>query len=207
MLTTSRLPATMEHQVPNRPTHIFEELLGAARGTAAIVMGDHGAASYFDFSPRGLAGSFIAFLVANVVNAYLPALPGSPDDGLPVGKVLLVAVVLQAMQFAFSAIVLRQLARLDGFVPYMAAHNWAAFFITVILSILTVIGLPITLVFAVLAILALVIEVNIARLIVTLRFWQIVMLLIAQAVGGCIGLLVMIAVLPLPAGALGLPSG
>ncbi len=117
-------------------------------------------------------------------------------------------MVLQAMQFAFSAIVLRQLARLDGFVPYMAAHNWAAFFITVILSILTVIGLPITfLVFAVLAILALVIEVNIARLIVTLRFWQIVMLLIAQAVGGCIGLLVMIAVLPLPAGALGLPSG
>ena len=38
----------------------------------------------------------------------------------------------------------------------------------------------------------------------TLRPWQIVMLLVAQAVGVCIGAILISAVLPLPAGTLGL---
>jgi hypothetical protein len=205
MLTTRRPPAAMEDKVPNRPTHIIEELLAAARGTVAIALGDRRAASYFDFTPRGLAGSFIAFLVATTFSAYLPALTGTADDGMPIGRLLLMAGVLVAVQLAFSALVLRQLNRLDGFVPYMVADNWATFFVTVLSALLTFFGLSSDIALVVLAILVLVIEINIARLIVTLRPWQIVMLLVAQVVGVCVGAVLISAVLPLPAGMLALP--
>jgi hypothetical protein len=196
----------MEHKVPNRPTHIIDELLAAARGTVAIALGDRRAAGYFDFSLRGLAGSFIAFLVATTFSAYLPVLTGTANDGVPVGRLLLMAGVLVAVQLAFSALVLRQLNRLDGFVPYMVADNWATFFVTALSALLTFFGLSSDIALVVLAILVLVIEINIARLIVTLKPWQIVMLLVAQVVGVCVGAVLISAVLPLPPGTLGLAT-
>jgi hypothetical protein len=47
-------------------------------------------------------------------------------------------------------------------------------------------------------IVVIVVEVNIARLIVTLTPWQIVALLAVQAIGGFIGLMIIGAILPAP---------
>jgi len=183
----------------NRPTTLFEELISAARGVAAIVAGDRRAAACFDFSPRGLAGSFIAFLVAMVVNAYMPDLNAdSSAAALPATRLLTIGAFLFAAQVAFSALVLRQLNRLDGFVPYLVADNWTTFFVVAVSTILALMGVPSDFVVLVGGALALIVEINIARLILTLRPWQIAMFLVAQVVGVAIGLILVWSVFPLP---------
>jgi len=193
--------------LPNTPTTIIEELASAARGVAALIVGDRRAVSYFDFSRRGLAGSFIAFLVATVFSAYVPLIGGSGQDGqISTGRLLLMAVFLFGVQIGFSALVLRQLNRLDGFVPYLVADNWATFFITAISTVLNAFGLAGDFALIAIGILVLVVEVNISRLIVTLSPWQIAMFLVAQLVGVAIGLIVIGLVFPLPADLLNAPA-
>ena len=185
--------------MPNRPTTIIEELVAAARGVAAIVVGDRRAVSYFDFSRRGLAGSFIAFLVATAFSAYLPLVGGGGQETqIPTGRLLLMAVFLFGVQIGFSALVLRQLNRLDGFVPYLVADNWATFFITAISTLLNTFGLAGDFALILVGILVLVVEINISRLIVTLSPWQIAMFLVAQLVGVALGLIVIGLIFPLP---------
>lgn len=186
--------------MPNKPTTIIDELIAAARGVAAILVGDRKAASHFDFSLRGLAGSFVAFLVATAFSAYVPVLTGSSDASrMPIGGLVLVELFLFAVQMGFSALVLRQLHRMDGFVPYLVADNWATFFVTAISTLLNVLGLTGDFMVLLIGLVVIVIEVNIARLIVTLSPWQIAMFLIAQIVGVLCGLLLLVMLVPLPA--------
>lgn len=185
--------------MPQRPSNIIEEMVAAARGVAAVVVGDRRAPAFFDFSLRGLAGSFIAFLVATAFSAYLPILTGSGDGGIPTSRLILMAALLFAVQLGCTALVLRQLNRLDRFVPYLIADNWATFYVTAISSLLTVFGLSSDIAILLVGLLVLVIEINIARLVVSLGGWQIAMLLVAQLVGVCVGLLVVGLVIPLPA--------
>lgn len=185
--------------MPKPPTTIVEELIAAARGVAAIVTGDRRAAGYFDFSQRGLAGSFIAFLVATTFSAFLPSVGGDSGYGaLPPGRLITIAGFLFAVQIGFSALVLRQLKRLDGFVPYLVADNWATFFLTAISSLLTLMGIGGDFVVIVVGILVLIVEINTARLIVTLSPWQIAMFLVAQLVGVALGLIVISLFVPVP---------
>lgn len=190
--------------MPQPTSTIIEEMVAAARGIAAVTVGDRRAPSYFDFSLRGLAGSFIAFLVATAFGAYLPTFIGRADTGLPTSRLILMAGLLFAAQLGFSALALRQIKRLDGLLPYLVADNWAAFYVTALSSILMLVGLPSTIAIGIVDILVLVIEINIARVIVMLGPWQIAMLLIAQLVGVCVGLLVIALVVPLPAAAVAL---
>ena len=178
----------------------LEELMAAGRGVLGLLMGDRRAGSYFDFSRRGLAGSFIAFLAVTALNAVLPVVLGVKEPGGIARGVLMVAILF-AMQLAFSAIVLRQLKRMDGLVPYLVADNWATFFLTLISAALAAAGVDGDAVLVVLAIVVIVIEVNIARLIVTLSPLQIAMFLIAQVVGVSIGLAIIGFTFPLPDGA------
>ena len=182
----------------NKPTTIIDELVAAARGVAAILMGDRRAAACFDFSPRGLTGSFIAFLVATAASAYLPTVGGSGDAQLPTWRLLAMAGFLFVVQVGFSALVLRQLKRLDAFVPYLTADNWATFFVTAISSVFLVLGVSEYVVSLVVGLFVLVIEINIARLIMTLRPWQVVLFLVAQLVAVSIGLIIVGVVFPLP---------
>jgi hypothetical protein len=175
----------------------IEEMMAAGRGVIGLVIGDRQAGSYFDFSRRGLAGSFIAFLLITGLNAVLPLVLGDRDPGGIARSILMVAILF-AMQVAFSAIVLRQIKRLDGLVPYLVADNWATFFLTLISAALAAAGLSGDPVLIVLGIVVLVVEVNIARLIVTLSPLQIAMFLIAQVVGVSIGLIVIGFTFPLP---------
>ncbi|MBI4921145.1 MAG: hypothetical protein HY834_05305 [Devosia nanyangense] len=175
----------------------LEELMAAGRGVIGLLIGNRQAGSYFDFSYRGLAGSFIAFLAVTGLNAVLPVVLGIKDPG-GIGRAILMVAILFVLQLAFSAIVLRQLKRLDGLVPYVVADNWATFFLTLISGGLAAAGINGDAVLIVLGIVVIVIEVNIARLIVTLSPLQIAMFLIAQLVGVSIGLAIIGLAFPLP---------
>ncbi len=198
MLATRRAPRRRWIDVPQNPTTLLDEMLAAARGVPAIVMGDRKAGRYFDFSRRGLAGSFIALIVATVLNAYMPSFTGGDSSSLPPAQGLAIAAFLFAMQIGFSVLVLRQINRLDALAPYLVADNWATFFINLLFLVLALVGLPTEVAVLVPAILALVIEINTARVIMTLGRWQIAMLIVAQVVGLGLGLLVLGMFLPLP---------
>lgn len=184
----------------------LEELMAAGRGVIALLIGDRRAASYFDVSERGLAGSFIAFLAVTALNATLPVLLGIKNSGGIARSILMVAILF-ALQLAFSAIVLRQLKRLDGLIPYLVADNWATFFLTLISGALAAAGVDGDPVLVVLAIVVIVVEVNIARLILMLSPLQIAMFLIAQLVGVSIGLAIIGVTFPLPPDATTAVSG
>ena len=175
----------------------LEELMAAGRGVIGLLIGDRKAGDYFDYSQRGLAGSFIAFLAVTGLNAVLPLIVGPRDPGGIARGVLMVAILF-VLQLGFSAIVLRQLKRMDGLVPYLVADNWATFFLTLISAALAAAGVSGDPVLIVLGIVVIVVEVNIARLIVTLSPLQIAMFLIAQLVGVCIGLGIIGLTFPLP---------
>lgn len=173
---------------------LLDELVAAGRGCVALIVGDRRAAAWFDLSPRGLVGSFIALLVALTLSAYWPTLlgvrmqPGAPTLELLGGAILFVT------QLVASAILLRQIGRLDGLVPYIVADNWATFYAILISALLAAVGMgPIVFI---LLIVAIVVEINIARLIVTLTTTQIVMFIIARLVGGLAGWLVVAAMFP-----------
>lgn len=175
---------------------IIQELGAAARGSVALVLGDRRAAGYFDFSPRGVAGSFIAFLAATLFNALLPLLLGAEPEPGGITKSLVLVAILFAFQVGFSALVLRQLGRLDGLMPYLVADNWATFFITALAALLTVVNIAGDFALVLVAILVIVVEINIARLIVTLSPLQIAMFIVAQLVGALVGWLLVHQLFP-----------
>jgi hypothetical protein len=176
-------------------TSIIDDIRLAARGVAGLMIGDRKAAGYFDFSDRGLVTSFIAFLVVTAANAALPKLLGMGSG--PIFRSIAMVAILFVFQIGFTVIVLRQLKRLDGLVPYLVADNWATFFITIGSTLLALAGLTGDVAIIAIGLMVIIVEINIARLIVTLSPLQIAMLLIAQLVGVSIGLLVVGMVLPL----------
>lgn len=173
------------------------EMRNAAVGMIALLTGRRDASSYFDLTYHGLAGSFIAVLVATALNAYLPSLMGMAEpEGFAAWQAFFIAVVFYASQMGFSAIVLTQIRRLDGLLPYVVADNWASFFVTLVSIILGLMQVQAEFAMMLVAIPVIIIEVNIARLIVTLGFMQIVMFLVAQFVGVMVTLLAIGSLLP-----------
>lgn len=185
--------------MPDRPTTFLEELVAAGRGVAALIVGDRKAPQYFDLSQRGLVGSFIGLLAITFASALLPlVMPGAGGTGYSIGRATLIAVILFAFQIGFAAIVLRQMKRLDGLRPYVVADNWASVYISVGQLLLSLVGFQGEIAFFALSILVIVVEINIARLIVTLSPLQIAMFMIAQLVGVSIALIVVGTLFPSP---------
>ena len=182
--------------MPAQQTTLLEELTAAARGCLALLVGDRRAPGYFDFSLRGLAGSFVAFLVATLFNAISPMVLGIEAPPGTMTRGLILVAVLFAAQIGFSALVLRQIGRLDGLVPYLVADNWATFFITIFSTLLMIAGIGDEFAIIALGILVIIVEINVARLIVTLPGLQIAMFLIAQLVGVTIALFLISLVWP-----------
>ncbi len=180
----------------SKPTTLIEELIRAARGVAGLVIGDRKSPGYFDFSQRGLYGSFIAYLLILGLNAYAPILLGVPDSQGTVLRVALSNILVYVAQIASCALALRQLDKRSSFVPYLVANNWASFFFVVIALLVgtTSGGVGITLL--ILGILVIVVEVNIARLVIGLTAMKVVFFLVAQLVGGGIGLLLLTLIFP-----------
>jgi hypothetical protein len=173
----------------------IEEMMAAGRGVLGLLTGDRQAGSYFDLGQRGLLGSFIALLLITALNAVLPIILGDATESITRG-VATVALML-VLQIGFSIIVLRQVGRMDGLVPYLVADNWATFFLTLISAALAAAGLANDLTLVILAVVVVIVEVNIARLILTLPPLQIAMFLVAQLVGVSVGLAIISLLFPL----------
>jgi hypothetical protein len=173
----------------------LEELMAAGRGVVSLLIGDRKAGSYFDFSRRGLVGSFIALALARALAASLPMMLGPTTPGI-VTRSIVFDVLLLVLEVACSAIALRQMQRLDGMVPYLVADNWATFFRTLIAAALAAAGVSDQLTAIVLVVVAILIEVNIARVVVGLSPLQIAIFLIAQLVGASIAVLLFGQIFP-----------
>ncbi|VAW16686.1 hypothetical protein MNBD_ALPHA12-305 [hydrothermal vent metagenome] len=174
---------------------LIDEMIAAARGTIALLAGKRSAAKYYDLSLKGLMGSLIAFVVAVTFNAFAPHFSGSSAAPQPWQALIMVAL-LYVFQTGFGALVLNQFGRLDGLVPYLVADNWATFFITAISGIMVFAGLNADGAILVVGLLVIILEINIARLIVTLKPIQIAIFIIAQLVGAFVGLMVLGAIFP-----------
>jgi hypothetical protein len=184
--------------VTSGPSRYIDEIAAAGRGVVALIVGDRNAPGFFDFSTRGLVGSFIAFVAIIGMSVFVPFIvAGGQTHGAVAQSVLSLGIGV-ALQIGFSAILLNQLKRLDGLVPYLVADNWANAFLVAALTLVSLVGLdglPMALVFAVVG---LIVEVNVARLVVTLTPVQIVMLLVAQMLAGLVWLLLVGMLLPTP---------
>ncbi|WIY53337.1 hypothetical protein O9Z70_02025 [Devosia sp. YIM 151766] len=181
----------------SRQTFI-EEAVSAARGCLALVLGRRDAASWFDFSHRGLAGSLLAVLLALLVTGFGPLLLGLPvPAGAPTQSIVMNGVLFVA-QAAMAWIVLRQMGRSDGFVPYLVASNWVTMLSGILLLFSLLFGEAGLVVLLAMVIVAMLTFINIGRFIVTLQPMQIVLLFISQSVGVFLALGVLALFLPVP---------
>lgn len=172
--------------MPQEQRNFIEEAVAAARGVAGLVVGNREVERWFNLTPHGLIGSLIALLAVTGISAVLPMVMGHPGAVL---RGLAGYGLLLALQVACSAIVLWQVKRLDGFMPYLTAANWASVYVTVISTALNLVGVSDEFLSLPLAVLVIVIAVNIGRLIVKLPPLQVAMFVIAQTVGAVIGTL------------------
>jgi hypothetical protein len=184
--------------VPDRQKSFFDEVVAAGRGVVALIVGDRKAPQYFDLSQSGLVGSFIGLLAITFVSAVLPLALPAAGEGYSIARSAMIAVILFAFQVGFAAIVLRQMKRLDGLRPYVVADNWASVYISLGQLLLSFVGFQGEFAFFALSILVIIVEINIARLIVTLTPLQIAMFMIAQLVGVAIALIIIGIVFPSP---------
>ena len=184
----------------------IEEAVSAGRGVLALIVGDRKAGRFFDLGLRGLTGSLIAFLGVNAVMAYAPALLSPSPQGGGIGTGLLMSLGLAAIPIALAALVLRQMKRLDGFVPFLVADFWANSFLSVVMALLLLAGSPFEITVIGLGIVVLVVEINIARLIVSLTPLQIASFVVAQFAGGLIGVMLLGMLLGAPADVGAIPA-
>ena len=172
-------------------------MTAAARGVLALIVGNRQAADHFDFSQRGLVGSFIALLAVILLETTLPIMFGATAAGGSVFRTVASVAILLAFGIGTAAIVLRRFNRPDGLVPYIITINWANFYVTVAVDLLILVGFPADILIIAMLITGLVLQINIGRLIVTLSPLQIAIFLIAQLVGISIGLLFVGMLLPI----------
>ncbi|WP_240232096.1 hypothetical protein [Devosia lacusdianchii] len=183
-----------------QPTATFlDEVMTAARGCVALVIGNRQAPSYFDFSQRGLIGSLIAVVIAIGLAGFGPMLIGA---NLPPGTAtqsIIVNAALFLAQAGTGFVALRQMGRQDGFVPYMVASNWVTLASAVLLLLSTLLGALGIVVLILVVIVAIATFINIGRLVVTLTPLQIGILFVSQAVGVFLALAVVAVLIGPPA--------
>ena len=177
--------------MPQSSPTFVAEAIDAARGAWALVIGRQDAARYFDFSMRGVVTSFIALVLAVAVSVFGPQLLGVPSPAGAAAGMTLLSAVLFALQIGAAYIVLNMLGRLDGFMPYLVADNWVNFYVSLVgaLSIVLLGGSDIMLL--VVGLISIIVEINIARRILTLAPMQIVFFIVAQIVAQFVGLLIL----------------
>jgi hypothetical protein len=183
--------------VANRQSTLFEEAVRALGGTWRLLLGRSDALSRFDFSQRGLAGSFIPLVLAFVAFVVFMGLGSGQGPTVSGAGLLFICGALVSARFVALRLVLPRLDAQHGFRPALVASNWSNAIVLAALLIATVVGafvgalvlgpdagavlVDIVLVaWAALAIAAFTVEVNILRLAVGLRGGEVFMVLAAQ---------------------------
>lgn len=169
----------------------LEETLSAIQGCWALITGRQDAARYFDFTQRGLIGSFIALVLATGISVFGPMLLGVPAQPGAATSAAMLAGLLFALQLGAAYIVLRQMGRLDGLVPFIVADNWVNFVVSLFGTIILVLLGGSDIMLFVVGIVSIVIEVNIARRILTLAPLQVATFIVVQIVAQLIGVLIL----------------
>ncbi len=169
----------------------LEEAMSAVRGSWALITGRPESARYFDFTQRGLVGSFIALVLATGISVFGPMLLGVPSQGGAATGAVMLAVMLFALQIAAAYIVLRQMGRLDGLVPFIVADNWVNFVVSLFGTVVLVLLGGSEVMLLAVGIVSIVIEVNIARRIITLSPLQVATFIVVQIVAQLIGVLIL----------------
>lgn len=180
-----------------RRSTLFEEALRAVGGTWRLVLGRREATSGFDFSQRGLAGSFIALIVAYVLFTAITGIGAAARQTMSPSGQLFIIGTLTAARFGALRIVLPRLDALHAVRPVMVASNWvnaiavgglvtATFCLAFVGAMMlgptaadTLVAIILTLWVAT-AIATLVAEVNILRIVAGLGGGEVVMVLAAQ---------------------------
>lgn len=186
----------------NRQTSFLEELGPAARGTLALLVGDRKAAGFFDFSLRGLVGSFIALLLAAGLTVLIVDLVAGHASRGPAWEFMLIEVIALAGQLGFAALALRQMRRLDGFVPFVTAYNWTSAYLLMASLVFGLVDTAGLFSLFVIGVAGIILMVNLARLIVTLSPMQIAIFIVAQFIGVLVALVVALMLFPIPMEAL-----
>lgn len=144
------------------------EALDAIVGTLALLTGRRDAASRFDFTLAGVAGSLIALVLVAGVDALLPRLLGA-SGAISSLEALVFSLALFAVQLGVSVAILNWLKRLDAVVPFFVTYNWSAAVLSVAFTLATLGGVPGEAGMVFFALMGLVVQINIGRLILTLR--------------------------------------
>ena len=173
---------------------LTQETAAAGRGVMALLMGDRGAARHFDFSQRGLITSFLALVAVAGFESVARAVLGLTASGEITRSTISTGLVYASLIGA-SALMLRQINRMDALRPYVVTLNWANALFAVVALLAYTVGLSF-LVFAI-AIAGFVVLINIGRFVMTLKPLQIAMLVVAQLVGFCVALLLIALLFPL----------
>lgn len=184
--------------MPQESSTFIDELIDAARGCFALLRGKSEAANYFDFSQRGLIGSFIAFLIASAMGAFGAQLFGAQGAPGAATQALILGGILFVVQLGVSYLVLRQMGRTDGFVPFIVADNWATFFTSILSLVLVLFGGPNDAVILAIGVVVIIVEINIARRVVTLAPAQIAIFIVAQVAASALGLILLGGMMPAP---------
>ncbi|WP_417310382.1 hypothetical protein [Devosia sp.] len=163
----------------------------AARGVFALAMFDRQAARYFNFSRSGLVSSFIAVLAVAAFELVVSALLGQSNMFESLVQTVIVYAALIASTWLFA----RQIDRMDAMVPFIVTINWSNAALSLAMMVTVLVGLG--LIAPVLMGAAVIVTINIARLIMTLKALQIVLLILAQVVGLVAAVLVLGMMFPL----------
>lgn len=178
------------------PMSLFDEAVAAAQGVFALLFGQRKAPDYFDFSTRGLLGSFVFLIVTISVPPYLSGAIATETVVIQPWQVVAAEIVIIGMQLLAASLLLRQMHRADAFVPYLVAGNWTAFYLglaSLLTAFLPGVGIIPLLV---LVIAAVVILINTLRLVVTLSASQIVVFILAIMLANLIAVFAVAAFLP-----------
>ena len=171
------------------------ELRSAFRGIFALMTGDRNAAGYFDFSPAGVAGSFVPVLVVAGFEMLEQLVLGASAPG-DITQSAIQTGLIYATFIGATALLLAAIGRRDAFRPFIVTYNWANAVLTLLVGILMMFGVVIAMTVAFVGTLVMII--NIGRLIMTLKPSQVVMLMLTQIIGGALSLLLLSALYPLP---------
>jgi hypothetical protein len=157
----------------------------------ALLTGDRGASRYYSFTQAGLVSSFIGMLFVTGIELIVTAAMGG--GGMFAG--LVQQVVIYGAVVGASALYLRQIGRWDALVPFVVTLNWSNAILSLVMLVTLLLGLRFLGIIFLIA--GIVLSINIGRLVMTLKPLQIVLLIIAQAVGLLVAVLVLLMIFPL----------
>lgn len=111
---------------------LLDEMISAFHGFIAIITGKRDAEKHFNLTLYGLSGAAIALVISFAISTFVPSIIGDSSSTLSAPQALSFTAGVFVIQVGAAAIVLNQLNRLDGFVPYLVVDFYSTLFITIL---------------------------------------------------------------------------